>query len=96
MSITEQTRNESYDELRKSLSDKQEVVMFILENYGEMTAREIAKEMYEMCITNTNERNNAQPRLNELVKKNLVEVVGKKHDDVTNRNVALYKVVIDK
>ena len=51
---------------------------------------------YEMCITNTNERNNAQPRLNELVKKNLVEVVGKKHDEVTNRNVALYKVVVDK
>ena len=96
MSITEQTRNESYDELRKSLSDKQEVVMFILENYGKMTAREIAKEMYEMYVTNTNERNNAQPRLNELVKKNLVEVVGKKHDEVTNRNVALYKVVVDK
>lgn len=64
MSITEQTRNESYDELRKSLSNKQEAVMFILENGGEMTAREVAKEMYELCITNTNERNNAQPRLN--------------------------------
>ena len=68
MLITEQTRNESYDELRKSLSNKQEAVMFILENGGEMTAREVAKVMYELCITNTNERNNAQPRLNELVK----------------------------
>ena len=96
MLITGQTRNESYDELRKSLSNKQEDVMFILKNGGEMTAREVAKEMYELCIINTNERNNAQPRLNELVKKNLVKVVGKTHDKVTNRNVALYKVVVDK
>lgn len=96
MLITGQTRNESYDELRKSLSNKQEDVMFILKNGGEMTAREVAKEMYELCITNTNERNNAQPRLNELVKKNLVKVVGKTHDKVTNHNVALYKVVVDK
>lgn len=96
MSITEQTRNESYDELRKSLPSKQEVVMFILNHSDEMTAREVAEDMFHMGFTNTRERNNAQPRLNELVKKNLVEVVGKTHDKVTNRNVALYKVVVDK
>ena len=96
MSITEQTRNESYDELQISVKSKQEAVMFILNNGDEMTAREVAEDMFTMGVANTNERNNAQPRLNELVKKNLVEVVGKKHDEVTNRNVALYKVVVDK
>ena len=48
--------------------------------------------MYALGFATTKERNNSQPRLNELVKAGKVAVVGKAYDKVTNRNVALYEI----
>lgn len=51
----------------------------------EITARGIA---YELGFADLN---SVKPRLTELQKKGLVEVVGKAYDTVTNRNVSVFR-----
>jgi len=58
-----------------------------------MTAREVAEEMYRRGYTTTKERNNSAPRLTELVDRCEVEIVGKKYDSQTGRNVTTYKII---
>lgn len=60
---------------------------------GEATAREVSEFFVEKGYTKVNERNIAHPRLNELKKKGLIEVVGKKTDPLTKKNVSVYKRV---
>ena len=90
--ITKQTQLASYQELQATLPSKQSVVLTILNLEGRLTARAIAEKMYALGFATTKERNNSQPRLNELVKAGKVAVVGKAYDKVTNRNVALYEI----
>ena len=62
-----------------------------LDNLGEATAREVSEYMVEKGYTDVNERNIAHPRLNELKKKGLVKVIGKKLDTLTGKKVSVYK-----
>ena len=59
----------------------------------EMTAREVAIELFKRGYTTTTDRNSAAPRLTELVDKCEVEIAGKKFDEQTGRNVATYKII---
>lgn len=83
-SITKETRQEAFV-VRPATRAKE-----ILERLGtrEMTAREIA---YEMGYTDLNA---VKPRLTELKSEGKVEVVGKRKDFITERNVAVWRAVI--
>lgn len=88
--ITKATRIESYTKTEKQ--PKRQQVLEVL-NKQQFTAREIAVEMYETGILPYPARAIIQPRITELVEAGIIEVVGKKWDKETERNVAVYKVV---
>lgn len=89
-SITLQTRRASHDATDKAaLSNRVLAVLY----EKELTAREIAQEMYRLGYIAYPERAVIQPRITELVQAGLVEATGKKRDEVTQRTVAAYKVV---
>lgn len=91
MSITEETRRESYEKLDNESLQKH--ILSILENGKGMTARECAVAMYSKGYVAYPMRQSVAPRLTELVEEGLVEVCGKAYDDETNRNVAVYRLV---
>ena len=62
----------------------------------EMTAREVAIELFKRGYTTTTDRNSAAPRLTELVDKCEVEIAGKKYDEQTGRNVATYRIIAER
>lgn len=86
--ITLETRQDAYESV-----DKQKRYMQILEILGnrEMTAKEIAIEMYERGYTPTSERNFVSPRLTEMSIDGRVEPVGKKKCQYTQKTVSVYK-----
>lgn len=92
--ITTQTKSESYKKLDSSR--KRKLIYECLEN-GEYTARELAKKMYRIIDKNgerlleTEARQEVAPRLTELEKLGLVEVVDKRQDERSGRKVAVYK-----
>lgn len=91
MSITEDTRRESYDQL-----DNSKLYKFIVDILGKqtnMTAREIAYEMYAKNMIPFPVRQATAPRLTELVDKGIIEVTGKVYDPTTRRHVAMYGLV---
>lgn len=67
-------------------------VLSILKILKRATAREIAEAMYVRGYVNTADRNNAAPRLTELVKAGKVEPVGKKYDTVTGTSVTVFEI----
>lgn len=79
--ITKETRAESLNELDKT--KRYEEIRYALKNNG-LTARELAKKL------GSEERNYVAPRLTELTRKNEVEVISKRYDKKTKRNVAVY------
>lgn len=91
MSITEHTRRESYERVDKETIYKH--ILSILKSGKAMTAREIAVCMYEKYLVPFPVRQAAAPRLTELEYRGLVKVVGKTFDEITRRNVAVYKLV---
>lgn len=76
------TKNKIYTASR---TDK---ILFLLKKYNNtgLTARELAYNL------NFKERNATHPRLNILVKKGQVIVIGKKKDKTTKRLVSIYKI----
>ena len=93
MSITYQTRNNSYEAIQGQMTTRQEQCVSYLRTNGESTANELADKMFRDGLTENFQRNYAHPRLNELVSYGLVEVVGKKKDRFSGRTVAVYKLV---
>lgn len=65
----------------------------ILEVLGddEMTAKEIANEMYRRGFTPTNERNFSSPRITEMLIKGILEIAGSKRCSWTNKSVTIYR-----
>lgn len=86
--ITLETRNIAEKQVNKNLRYKQ-----ILEILGddEMTAKEIANEMWMRSLTPSNDRNFVSPRLTELSIKGIVEPVGKRKCLWTDKMVSVYK-----
>lgn len=81
--ITRQTRQESY--ITRPVTRAVDILNVMGEK--EMTAREIA---YALGFS---ERNAAAPRLTEMKKEGLVEVVGKRRDEKTEKNVAVWRAI---
>lgn len=90
--ITKQTRQESYEKTNKRAREQQ--VLEILSDGIERTAREVAFEMCERGFTNNYERNNASPRLTDLLEDRKVMVVGRKLDSLTGKKVAVFRIAI--
>ncbi len=87
---TYQTRQESNESVDRKKRYAQ--VMDILKGRT-MTAKEVAVEMNLRGFVPTSERNFAAPRLTELVDRGIVEVVGKRKCQYSNKMVAMYKLV---
>lgn len=83
MSITEETRLESY--IQRPVNR----YTMILECMGdkEMTARMIATEL------GFSDMNAVKPRLTELKNKGIIEATGKAYDALTKRSVAVFRKV---
>ena len=90
MTITDETRRESYEAIKPDAAARRRVILEILTERGEMTAREIAAELHRRGITPTDERNYSAPRLTELKAAGQIEATGKKICDRTGRSVAVW------
>lgn len=94
MSITSETRRESYDEVLLNLGERQNQVYKYLKDFPNgVTAKELAVKMHSDGIVHSPERNSVHPRLNELIDKGLIVVDGKTTCQYTNRKVAVYKTI---
>ena len=87
--ITLQTRFESHKKTNKQTRYMQ--ILKVLEECGELTSREITEELYKRGYIQYKDVNTTRPRLTELEQMKIVEVTGEKYDNMTNRNVAVYK-----
>lgn len=89
-STTLETRQLSFTDIQDKKKKRYEQILNRLGN-REMTAKEIAVELFELGMTNTTERNTCAPRLTELEKMGYVEVIGKKKCEWTGKMVAVYR-----
>ena len=92
MSITQETRRESYAAVKPTVMCRRAVILDILGS-REMTANEIAELLYIRGVTPFYERNFAAPRLTELNAEGKVTTVGKRFSGKTGRNSAVWKQV---
>lgn len=92
MDITKETRRESYGAAKQDAAARRRVILEILTERGQLTAREVAAELHRRGITPSDERNYSAPRLTELKAAGQVEVTGKKICDCTGRSVAVWAV----
>ncbi len=89
MSITEETQRESYENIKPTTGQRRALILEILGD-REMTANEIAEELFRRGYIPFYERNFAAPRLTELKTDGKVEVVGKRLCSKTNRTIAVW------
>ena len=89
--ITQETRAESYEDIREKQTRRYRQILERLET-GNKTAKEIAVELYELGFIPSTERNYTAPSLSELVDNNLVRVVDKKICTYTGKKVAVYEI----
>lgn len=91
MSITTQTRWDSYEKLNKKRL--YELILQTLRDVPNgLTAREVAIILYNQGHLISNERQATAPRMTELVDKGEIVVIGKREDVVTGKNVAIYSL----
>ena len=93
MSITTQTRWDSFEKLNPS--GLYGLILSVLREHKSegLTAREIAVSLYNKNLIKDNSRQAIAPRMTELVDKGIVTVVGKKLDGVSGKMVAAYALV---
>lgn len=81
--------NESVDKFRRY----QQIIEILKENENGLTAKEVAVEMCQRGYTPTDERNFSSPRLTELLRNGVVDVIGKKKCSYTNKSVSVFKLL---
>lgn len=91
MTITAQTRQLSFTDIQDKQKKRYEQILHRLQG-REMTAKEIAVEMFELEMIPSTKRNYTAPRLTALEKMGLVKAVNKKKCEYTNKMVAVYKL----
>lgn len=84
---TAQTRRESHQKTNKETMYNK--VLEVLKN-DVLTAREVAERLCAAGVIEYPARAIIQPRITELVELDTLEVVGKKYDTFSKRNVAQY------
>ncbi len=92
--ITFRTRHQSYEDMKEHLSERHKQILEILKD-KEMTTREIAQELYKRHYTNTEDVNNARPRITELESLGFVTADKTKKCSVTNKEVAVYRTTTE-
>lgn len=92
MSITTDTRWDSFVKLDKKRMYDLIISTLRDNNKNGLTARETAVILYNQGHIKSNERQATQPRFTELVDKGIVKVVGKRLDNISMRNVAVYSI----
>jgi len=90
MDITKETRRESYQAVLPTVTVRQTAVLKILQEWGDMTAQEIAYILHWSGLTPDDDRNYAAPRLTELKQAGEVRTVGKKKCSRTGRTVTVW------
>lgn len=88
--VTFRTRYQSLKDMEEHLSERHKQILEILKN-KEMTTREIAQELYKRHYTNTEDVNNARPRITELESLGFVTTDKTKKCSITNKEVAVYR-----
>ena len=88
--VTLETRGLSEQKVDKNKRYSQ--ILEILAGGKEMTAKEIAVEMWNRGYIPTSERNFTAPRLTELSIKGIVEPIGKQQCQWTHKMVAVYRI----
>lgn len=86
--ITEQTRQMSFNDIQLKTKVRYEQILNRLDK--PKTAKEIAVELFEIGIIPSTDRNYTAPRLTELEKRGIVQVVNKKKCKYTGKMVAVY------
>lgn len=90
-SVTQQTRRESMEKVNRTrLYDL--ILNALNKAPSGLTAREIAQILYKEGAVLHQDRQAVQPRLTELVEKEIIKVSGKRFDNITSRNVAVYTI----
>jgi hypothetical protein len=93
MTITHETRRKSYHDVLETLGKRQRIVYEGLARFKHgVSAGELAKYLHLHGITKSPDRNVVHPRLNELVKMQVVEVVGKHYCVVSGKQCSVYRV----
>lgn len=87
---TLECRAEAEESVDKALRQKQ--VVEILEQGGEMSAKEIAVEMMNRGYVPTSERNWSSPRITELCYKGIIEPVGRKKCQYSGKSVTVFAI----
>lgn len=92
MSIITDTRFESLEKLDRS--GLYNLILSTLHDNKEngLTAREVAVILYNQGLLRSNERQATAPRLTELVDDGRVVIIGKRFDEISLRNVAVYTI----
>lgn len=88
--ICEETRREANEKVDKVTRELQ--ILSILNDFEELTSKEVARIMAYRGMTKQVDYNNARPRLTNLLENREVCVVGKKLDRETNCKEAVYKI----
>lgn len=86
----EETRREAYTKLDKNKREIQ--VLTILNEYAELTAKQVARYMAYRGMTKEVDYNHARPRLTGLLEKREVCIVGKEMDNETKCKEVVYKI----
>ena len=86
--VTLETRGESSANVDRI--KRQSQVLEILSDLGPMTAKEIAVEMLRRGYSMNDDRNNAAPRLTEMLKTGQVEALGKERCIYTGKTVTVF------
>lgn len=90
--VTFTTRALAEEDIKPTKQQRYKQILEILDG-NEMTAKEIAVEMYRRGYVDTMDRNCSAPRLTELMHKMVVEAIGKKKCQYTGKTVAVYRKV---
>ena len=90
MDIPKETRLESYGQITPIVEIRKKMIIETLHTHGELTAQELATELYKRGYIPSDERNFTAPRLTELRKDGKVTPVGKKLCDKTGRTVTVW------
>lgn len=91
MSITDETRRDSYIETLPKTNDRKSLIKYLLQ-IKDMTAHELTEQLLILGLIPYYDRNFVSPRLTELKEAGQVEVVGKKYSKRTDRNVAVWAI----
>lgn len=90
---TASTRRESHRKIKKT---KMYEKILLAISTDILTAREIAIRLFENGAIEYPARAVVQPRITELVENGVLEVVGKKYDNQTERTVAQYSRKVER